>query len=299
MEDISKKVVDHFRDESMAKEVQNFLKDNGINSWIELREDSYFVLALEEDIPRIIELQRPKNTISKEWMAIRSLPYGKYNLIFSILCAIVFIIYLADPNSFILDKLFITRRVGFLEEFFLGQYWRIISPIFIHFGFMHFFFNMMWMKDLGKIIENHHGPKIYITLIVVLAAISNLGQYLTIGPNFGGVSGVLFGLLGFLWICKVYEPDKNLFIPKHDFILMVIWFLVCFSGVGFFKHIANMAHALGLVSGIIFAIFYNKIWEKDFKKGLMYFLGALVITILSTIIEYYKMNQNFYFKIFL
>ncbi len=65
-----------------------------------------------------------------------------------------------------------------LPEVMHGQVWRLITPIFIHFGLLHIFFNMWWLRDLGSMIEARQSSRLLVVLVLVIAACSNLAQYL-------------------------------------------------------------------------------------------------------------------------
>ena len=136
-----------------------------------------------------------------------------------------------------------TDRLPELRE---GQVWRLITPIFLHFGAMHIMFNMMALLQLGTMIERVCGTRFLAVQVFVLAVSSNLGQFILHGPAFGGMSGVLYGLFGFIWIKGRYDSGSSLGLPHQTVAMMLIWFIICFSG---YLPIANTAHTVGLVVG--------------------------------------------------
>lgn len=136
-----------------------------------------------------------------------------------------------------------------------GEYWRLVTPIFLHFGLFHIAFNGLWLWELGRRIEPLTGS-LQMTMSVLLMAIaSNLGQYLWGGPSlFGGMSGVVYGLLGYIWIRHKIAPRPILAIPKGLLGFMLFWLFLGMSGfMDLFMtgSIANAAHAVGLVTGML------------------------------------------------
>jgi GlpG protein len=139
-----------------------------------------------------------------------------------------------------------------------GEVWRLVTPIFIHFGPFHLLFNMLWMFDLGRAIEGRRGPVRFALLVLVIAVLSNLAQYFLGGfefrgrwsPSigFGGMSGVVYGLIGYIWMKGRFEPHLGLMLHPQTIALALIWFFVCMTGqVG---PIANVAHGSGLLVGM-------------------------------------------------
>jgi len=143
-----------------------------------------------------------------------------------------------------------------LPEVRHGQVWRLITPIFLHFGFLHLLFNMMWLKDLGSIIEQRLSSLYLLLMVVVIGILSNLAQFYWSGPQFGGMSGVIYGLLGYMWIRGRYDPGSGLSLNQSVVVMMIVWFFLCLFGV--IGHVANTAHGAGLVIGMLWGFIAAK-----------------------------------------
>ncbi|WP_416310559.1 rhomboid family intramembrane serine protease [Pseudomonas sp. W03] len=149
-------------------------------------------------------------------------------------------------------------RVMFLpltDTLAAGQWWRLWTPMLIHFGWLHLAMNGMWYWELGRRIEYRQGAGMLLGLSLSFGLVSNVVQYGVSGPSlFGGLSGVLYGLLGHCWIFQRMAPTPAYQLPKGVVAMMLIWLLVCLSGVidllGF-GSIANGAHVGGLVAGCL------------------------------------------------
>ena len=59
----------------------------------------------------------------------------------------------------------------------LEQPWRLITPMFLHFGFLHIFFNMWWLKDLGTAIERVFSARYLLIFVLVVALFSHVLEY--------------------------------------------------------------------------------------------------------------------------
>lgn len=161
-------------------------------------------------------------------------------------------------NNILIRYLFVTEYFDSgLAEIRHGQIWRLLTPIFIHFGFLHIIFNMLWLRDLGSMIEQRQSTWTLAGLVVVIAAFSNVGQYLMSGPMFGGMSGIVYGLLGYIWIRGKYDYSSGLFVHRETVVMMIVWFFVCL--IGLVGKVANTAHAIGFATGIIWGFLSAKI----------------------------------------
>lgn len=133
-----------------------------------------------------------------------------------------------------------------------GEVWRLVTPIFLHFGLLHLAFNMLWLYRLGGQVESNHGPLVMVLVVLASALPGNLGQYAATGPAFGGMSGVVYGLFGFVWMHARFGRDRPYSISDVDTVLMMLWFLACATGG--FGPIANIGHAAGLVAGLVLGL---------------------------------------------
>jgi len=120
-------------------------------------------------------------------------------------------------------------------------------------GVLHIFFNMLWLRDLGSMVEGRQSSLHLLILTIVIAACSNLAQYFVSGPIFGGMSGVVYGLLGYVWIRGKFDPASGLYLHPYNVVMMLVWFFACL--VNIIPHVANTAHAVGLGIGIAWGYF--------------------------------------------
>ena len=178
---------------------------------------------------------------------------GPLTYVLMVACVIVAIYSQLGGNREFLSHFFISdprtnNATGFLPEVMQGEVWRLLTPVLIHFGAMHILFNMMWLFSLGSMIETVHGTGRFAMLVVAFAIASNLAQYVFAGPYFGGMSGVNYGLIGYVWIRGKFDPASGLHLDKQSVVMAVVWFFLCLAG--WIGHVANHAHAAGLILGM-------------------------------------------------
>lgn len=139
------------------------------------------------------------------------------------------------------------------DDILAGQVWRLITPIFLHGGFLHILFNMWWLKDLGSMIERLQSSWFLLAVVLVVAIVSNTAQwFVSQHPLFGGMSGINYALLGYIWIRSRVEPMSGYAISGMTVVWMLGWFVICFTGL--VGAVANTAHTAGLVMGCLLAL---------------------------------------------
>ena len=136
-----------------------------------------------------------------------------------------------------------------------GQWWRLWSPMLLHFGLLHLSMNMLWYWELGRRIEYQQGAWFLLSLTLVSALVSNISQFIWSEASlFGGLSGVLYAVLGHCWIYQRIYPQASYTLPKGVVAMMLIWLLLCLFGVVTalgLGQIANAAHVSGLLIGCL------------------------------------------------
>ena len=136
-----------------------------------------------------------------------------------------------------------------------GQWWRLLSPMLLHFGWLHLAMNSLWYWELGRRIETLQGRLTLLSLTLLFGLAANVAQYLYAGPSlFGGLSGVLYGLLGHCWLYQRLAPNPVYRLPPGVLVMMLAWLLICMTGIFELLQlaaIANAAHVGGLLVGCL------------------------------------------------
>ncbi|CAA0087129.1 Rhomboid protease GlpG [Zhongshania aliphaticivorans] len=210
----------------------------------------------EVDIQPVMREQTSTLGSSDTWYRrLSSVPVIAVLLVLSLLGALLpvldrnfqYLSYLSFYQLYIVDG---TLR----GDWPVGQLWRVITPAFLHFGFMHIVFNSLWLWELGGMIERRQGAVRIIGIFVLVAAGSNIAQAMSSVSLFGGMSGVIYGLLGYIVVWNRMRPEQAFPLVKGVAIVMLVWLLLCIAGftellgVG---AVANTAHVSGLVLGLI------------------------------------------------
>ena len=141
-----------------------------------------------------------------------------------------------------------------------GHIWRLLSPAFLHFGWMHLIFNLMWVWYFGRQIEALQGSRTMLLLLFVAGIGANLAQYMTGTVLFGGMSGVVYALLAHVWLMSRRVPQSGFFVPQMLVVFMLGWMVFTMTdmadSVGF-GNVANEAHLGGLLVGLVTGWYYS------------------------------------------
>ncbi len=153
-----------------------------------------------------------------------------------------------------------------------GEVWRLLTPTLLHYDFLHIFFNAYMMYYLGGQVENYYGRWRYGLLVVALGLTAVLVQCLMPaelplgipgGSAFGGgLSGVVFGLFGFMWVKMNTQPSAGFFMSPFLIVIMFGQFFLGITGILdsiIQTNIAHWAHGGGLIAGIVIAYIHAQL----------------------------------------
>ncbi len=168
-----------------------------------------------------------------------------------VLCIIVYALTFTPWGNPIYSYLFIALPGYPTLSLWLSQPWRLVTPMFLHFNILHILFNLCWLYSLGSLIETKEGKFFYIGFILAASLASGLLQYTIAGPQFGGMSGIVYALFAYIWISSHYNLRSGYYMSNQIVIWMLLWFVLCFTG--FLGPVANFGHLGGLIVGAVFA----------------------------------------------
>lgn len=178
--------------------------------------------------------------------------------VFLVLASVLVSIYsnMGDPRTITIRNLMVEPDMSgpFLASVRAGEVWRLVTPMFIHFGVLHLLFNMSGVWRFARQIEHQQGPFVLLALVLWTQVPGLVGQYALeharhVNAVIGGMSGVLYGVFGFVWMQARFNRRYRYVLEESTTWLMMIWFVLCLTGL--VGPIANVAHAGGLIAGLI------------------------------------------------
>tara|TARA_B100001027_G_scaffold207552_1_gene172092 strand:- start:393 stop:1079 length:687 start_codon:yes stop_codon:yes gene_type:complete len=207
-------------------------------------------------------------------------------LVIIVVCSIVFLIQLTGDNYYLVNF------YGYKPASLLGNNYQyetfnpiltIVTSMFMHGGWLHFFGNMLYLWIFSDNIEDALGKKqfvIFYFLSGIFAALfQSIGEINSDVPMIGA-SGAIAGILG-AYIYLFPKAKILVIVPLLIFffsmrlpalIVLGFWFIIQFLNVTLFdsqnSNVAWMAH----IGGFIFGIFYCIFFLKKKKKGSSVFL---------------------------
>lgn len=170
--------------------------------------------------------------------------------------SVFFLILIIFLFSFFGAKLPLEAKFLFFtggNPFKTGELWRLITPVLFHVSMLHLVSNSIGWWIFGGLIESQHGSRVLLTLSLYIAILSNLFQAWLGSNSFAGLSGVIFGLFGYMLIYSHLRPGSGLRLPKP-----IVWLAFINLIIGFVPgselligKMANESHLGGFLVGAL------------------------------------------------
>ncbi len=181
-----------------------------------------------------------------------------------------------------------TWKLGILSTVWSGELWRPFTTTLLHgqmFGtpLLHAAFNVYWLVTFGRALEPFFGSLRYLLLLIVLAFCATMPSFLAgnwdtpIWAQNGtvGLSGVIYGLFGILWMGQRYRQDFRSVCGAEVIQFFVAWFLFCVAVGLFGVPIDNVSHGAGCLVGVLLG---KSLFEKNRKW--MWRTASAVVTLM-------------------
>jgi membrane associated rhomboid family serine protease len=134
-----------------------------------------------------------------------------------------------------------------------GEWWRLVTALFVHFGLIHLLFNMWALAAFGALSERLLGITSFVFIYFVSGIAANLAS-ISLRPSIdtAGASGAIFGILGAL--LAVYWRNKRTLpftIVRSEGIAVLLFASFALLGGFLYTGVDNAAHLGGLITGLL------------------------------------------------
>lgn len=262
--------VTEFANPRMAQAFVDYMATKGIQLHIEQHENYQLLANDEQHLPEIEKeltqfLRNPADPryLAASWQSghtqhgIRYANGGVWNNVrqrtgpltwtLMVLCILTFVVMQIKSEQWVLYWL---SWPASSDQYF--QVWRWFSHALMHFSILHIVFNLMWWWYLGGAIEKKLGSGKLFVITLISALLSGWMQAKFSGIEFGGLSGVVYALMGYSWLRGESDPASGIYLERGMIVFALIWLVAGYYGL-FGMALANMAHFVGLVVGLAMA----------------------------------------------
>ncbi len=176
----------------------------------------------------------------------------KFTLFITLLCFSVYILEVIGFRESIMQVFHYPTNASEQEE-----WWRYITPALVHLSWWHLGFNLLFWWLFAGVIERQCGTLQLIILFFCSALISAMVENYFSGPDFFGLSGVVYAVLGFVLILNKFFPERFI-LPEGFFSMLIIGLILGFATPIIGIYTGNAAHISGFVTGIFLALMQKR-----------------------------------------
>jgi hypothetical protein len=179
---------------------------------------------------------------------------GNYSFLLMFLISISFVLQLLIPGGLITTGIPNSyEKLLWLNPLLVEERpWTLVTHIFLHGSFEHFFFNMLFFVFFAPVLERKIGSSRFMIIFFISGIVAGLGWSLTSVSPAVGASGALMGVFGTL---AVLMPRMKIylffFLPLEMWMTVILFALIDFLMIGSGDMIAHTAHLSGLFFGLL------------------------------------------------
>jgi len=172
---------------------------------------------------------------------------------------------------FILQKIFpiITQNFMLISSDVLKKPWILVTSIFLHSNVLHLVYNLFALLLFGLLTEKIIGSKNFLALFFISGILASIGSSFIYNAALGA-SGAIFGIIGCLIMLRPKGVILLYNIPMPMWLAGIVWAVADLSGLFAINNsnIANLAHLIGLATGLVYGIIIRKKYRRYKDKEL-------------------------------
>lgn len=231
-----------------------------------------------------------KRTIGEYFDDFKNGPYVTYILLFVTL--IMYLILSINGGSENIGTL-IQYGAKVNEYIYIGEWWRLLTPIFLHIGFAHLIFNSLVVYFLGSEIEMIIGHFRYFLLYMLSGLMGNLASFALNNSISAGASTAIFGIFAStIVLAKFYPYHTGIQLLSRNYAMLILLNVV----FGFFSTtVDNAGHIGGLVGGylIMYVLSAKNALNNPKKKRILHGIAYLIAVILLFLVGYFRIEFQY------
>jgi len=164
-----------------------------------------------------------------------------------------------------------------------GEWWRLMTSVFLHVDWIHLFFNACACYIFGVFVERAIGRMQMLTVFLVSGFGGSIASALfSVAPISAGASGAAFGLLGAATMITL--RFRAMFPPRLRRILIINFLFIAFMNLAYGyvePRIDNLAHGGGLAAGLLAGCFVARFGRAGIRKRFVSLVGVATIALLA------------------
>ncbi len=231
-----------------------------------------------------------KNSIQNKFTDLKRKPFVTYG----ILAITLFMYLILSVNGGSENTATLIQYGAKVNEFiYLGEWWRLITPMFLHIGFTHLVLNSLIIYFLGSNLEFLIGHLRFFLLYFFSALLGNTASFALNNAVAAGASTAIFGMFAStIVLAKMYPYHSGIQRLSRDYVALIVINIV-FGLLS--SSIDNAGHFGGLVGGylMMYVISSKNALNNPKKKRIISAIGYILLLIILFAFGYFKV-QNLY-----